>query len=463
MSATLFFKSDINLGTIGSLIDFRIGNYTTAGRPSTITWSGINIGYTYFDTTTKKVTSWDGTQWTVSGANLFGDVVSLSTGEATIQAHVINNGKLAQMSAHTFKGNNTGALGDVLDLTATEVTAELNIFTSTLKGLVPSSGGGVNNFLRADGTWAAIDTSGVATSLAGGNVGSIPYQSATGVTAMLPAGTSTYILQSNGAAPPSWIPNNIGDMILNAGQTNTGVKTFLDGTLALRNVNNTFNGFFLNNNTNNRTYTLQDASGTLAFLSDITAAIVGGMVNKGAYNAATNTPNLDLMPIAGIKNGWTYTVSANGTFFTQNVQVGDVIIANVDSPTSEANWTILNKNIPDIVSASETNQGIAEISTQGEVTTGTDDTRIVSPLKLRTELTGNNWIYTAPAFGNSALTSFAFTHGLVGGTLSPTVEITDTATKAKVHTQVVVTSATVVTIDFNTPPANNQYTVVIKK
>lgn len=39
--------------------------------------------------------------------------------------------------------------------TPTQVTADLNLFTSTLKGLVPLSGGGTTNFLRADGTWAA--------------------------------------------------------------------------------------------------------------------------------------------------------------------------------------------------------------------------------------------------------------------------------------------------------------------
>jgi phage-related tail fiber protein len=35
------------------------------------------------------------------------------------------------------------------------MTATLNVFTSTLKGLAPSSGGGTTNFLRADATWAA--------------------------------------------------------------------------------------------------------------------------------------------------------------------------------------------------------------------------------------------------------------------------------------------------------------------
>jgi hypothetical protein len=31
----------------------------------------------------------------------------------------------------------------------------LDVFTSSLKGLAPASGGGTTNFLRADGTWAA--------------------------------------------------------------------------------------------------------------------------------------------------------------------------------------------------------------------------------------------------------------------------------------------------------------------
>jgi hypothetical protein len=43
-------------------------------------------------------------------------------------------------------------------LTAADVAAQtalLNLFTSALKGMVPASGGGSANFLRADGTWAS--------------------------------------------------------------------------------------------------------------------------------------------------------------------------------------------------------------------------------------------------------------------------------------------------------------------
>ena len=48
--------------------------------------------------------------------------------------------------------DNAGTLGEY---TATQATAVLDAFTSSLKGLAPSSGGGTTNFLRADGTWAA--------------------------------------------------------------------------------------------------------------------------------------------------------------------------------------------------------------------------------------------------------------------------------------------------------------------
>lgn len=51
----------------------------------------------------------------------------------------------------------------------------------------------------------AAGTATTATNLAGGSLGTIPYQSAAGTTAQLAVGTSGYILKSNGAAAPSWL------------------------------------------------------------------------------------------------------------------------------------------------------------------------------------------------------------------------------------------------------------------
>lgn len=61
---------------------------------------------------------------------------------------------LAAATARLF-GRITGGSGAGEELTGAQATSLLDVFTSVLKGLVPASGGGTANFLRADGTWAA--------------------------------------------------------------------------------------------------------------------------------------------------------------------------------------------------------------------------------------------------------------------------------------------------------------------
>ncbi len=74
----------------------------------------------------------------------------------TITADAVTYAKMQNVVAdNVFLGNNSGAGSIVEELTATEATALLDIFTDALKGLVPASGGGTTNFLRADGTFAA--------------------------------------------------------------------------------------------------------------------------------------------------------------------------------------------------------------------------------------------------------------------------------------------------------------------
>lgn len=76
------------------------------------------------------------------------------------------------------------AVSNIFDgLTATQSTALLDLFTSTLKGVVPGSGGGTANFLRADGSWAAPPTpaSGGLTLLSSASVGAGTTYSVTGL------------------------------------------------------------------------------------------------------------------------------------------------------------------------------------------------------------------------------------------------------------------------------------------
>ena len=74
-------------------------------------------------------------------------------------------------------------------------------------------------------------------------------------------------------------------------------------------------------------------------------AVTGALSYQGGYDAATNTPDLDTNPSSSIKKGWTYTVTADGSFFTEQVRVGDVLIAEVDAPTALSDWTTVQNNI----------------------------------------------------------------------------------------------------------------------
>lgn len=83
----------------------------------------------------------------------------VSTAQATALAGKANTGSviasgLTQATAR-FLGRITAAVGAIEELTATQLTAQLDAFTSANKGLVLASGGGTTNFLRADGSWVA--------------------------------------------------------------------------------------------------------------------------------------------------------------------------------------------------------------------------------------------------------------------------------------------------------------------
>lgn len=72
-------------------------------------------------------------------------------------------------------------------LTPTQVTADLNLFTTSLQGLAPASGGGTTNFLRADGTWAAPPGGGGGTGIPGGNTYDVQFKNANGGFSTLPS------------------------------------------------------------------------------------------------------------------------------------------------------------------------------------------------------------------------------------------------------------------------------------
>ena len=70
-------------------------------------------------------------------------------------------------------------------------------------------------------------------------------------------------------------------------QTVSGLKTFLQDTLGLRNAANTFTSFFRNANTAQRIYTLPNKDGTVAMTSDIIAQLNGTINYLVKFGTAT--------------------------------------------------------------------------------------------------------------------------------------------------------------------------------
>lgn len=116
--------------------------------------------------TSERILTGESTVLSVTDA---GPGLAVTVGLAT--AGVVN-AKLATAAANTVKANATAGVasptdlsvgantvvgrlaGNVASLTGTQFTTLVDVFTPALKGLAPPSGGGVVNFLRADGTWA---------------------------------------------------------------------------------------------------------------------------------------------------------------------------------------------------------------------------------------------------------------------------------------------------------------------
>lgn len=107
--------------------------------------------------------------------------------------------------------------------------------------------------------------------------------------------------------------------------------------------------------------------------------------------------------------------------------------------------------------ASETSAGIAEIATQAETDAGSDDARIVTPLKLATYT--NRKLKFAADLGDGSATQYDITHNL--NTKDVIVSVRRNSDDADVIVDIRRTSVNVVRLNFAAAPASNAYRVVI--
>lgn len=118
-------------------------------------------------------------------------------------------------------------------------------------------------------------------------------------------------------------------------------------------------------------------------------------------------------------------------------------------------WTSFGTGAP---SATETTAGIAEIATQAETDTGTDDARIVTPLKLAT-WSGRRRL-TSASIGDGSATQIDVTHNF--NTRNVVVEVyRNSGNFDTIQCDVGRTSVNAVRLNFAVAPTSNQFTVVV--
>lgn len=221
---------------------------------------------------------------------------------------------------------------------------------------------------------------------------------------------------------------------------------------------------WLNTTENRLKYYDGTTTHVIADLSDVT----GLLDFKGGYDAATNTPNLDITPIA-VSKGDMYVVTAAGNFFTEAVSIGDTLFAKIDSATALTDWVIIERNLNP---ATETVEGIARIATQAETDAGTNDTAYITPLKLAnaTSISGVVKKFAVDLDGAGegtvtrvfagGVTTFVVTHSL--NTTDVQVQVRLKADGKQTLFEVESTDANNITIRGNGSIADDVYRVVVE-
>ncbi len=370
-------------------------------------------GQLYYDTTLDVVKVWAGGSWVEVG----GGVETLTTTDGTY-----------------------------IDLTPNSATSGAVTVTADLSAIDGTSSAG-ERYLTKTNVWAEISTipgtyvwdiqgdTGGPTSVTSGST--IDFEGGNNVTTALVGNTLT-INSTNEAITLT------GDV---TGTGTTSIATTISaGAVDFAMINPAVviteaEGIVNNDND----VTLPTSAAVKAYVDD---SVAGGLVYQGGYNAATNTPNLDSPPTGAVNKGFTYTVTADGLFFTEQVRVGDVLIAEIDTPTTLADWTTVQNNID-----------LADLTTVGigNVNAGTG---ISVAYSNGTATVTNTQTNSDNTYAVTITDTATITHGL--GTKDVIIQLYDVTTNETVYADVDRASTTTATITFTTTPTNSVRVLVQK-
>jgi hypothetical protein len=255
-----------------------------------------------------------------------GDATIVASGAITIAAGAVTLAKMANLANNRIIGNVSGGSAAPSALTGTQVTGMLDLFSSSVQGVVPASGGGTVNFLRADGSWQPPP---------GGGGGTTTFPLTINNSGSGASSGATF----NGSAGVTISYNTIGAQASSASLTSlaalsyastafvkmTGANTFsLDTTTYLSGTVSLANG---GTNANNTAINGGVAYSTASAINITAAGTVGQILKSNGAGAPTWT---------------TATYPATTTQYKILVSTSNNVIGEIDAPT--VNDTFLKWN-----------------------------------------------------------------------------------------------------------------------